>query len=243
MEDVKPSERVPSRRLWLTAGGGQQRGGGRQRGGRQQQQEWAEGGEEGGELQERGRGRRRYKVRRGGGRPAGWQHEDRGEAAGVGQGGEGQPEWGDLEAVIQPPRQQGGGGGGRRQRRPRAKRQRRDADMADADGGGQGWEVSASERAVPGMVAAALVGSQLGQRVAGPAALCMRHAQHATVTILLPLLSRAAAPPAGTALQDGGSEPQRFRRDEDDAPAADAAAPAAAGLAGPPREQVSYGDL
>lgn len=141
VEDVKPSERVPSRRLWLSAGGGQQRGGGRQRGGRrqQQQEQWQEGGEEGegGEYQERGRGRRRYKVRRGG-RPAGWQHDDRGEE---GEGGEGQgggQEWGDLDAVIQQQRQQGGegGGGGRRQRRPRNKRQRRDVDMADAEGGG-----------------------------------------------------------------------------------------------------------
>ncbi|PRW58378.1 splicing RNP complex component [Chlorella sorokiniana] len=177
VEDVKPSERVPSRRLWLSAGGGRQRGG-RQR--QQQQEEWQEeGGEEGGEYQERGRGRRRYKVRRGG-RPSGWQHDDRGEE---GQGGEGQgggQGWGDLDAVIQQQRQQGGeggGGGGRRQRRPRGKRQRRDVDMEDAEGGG---------------------------------------------------------------MPDYGNEPQRFRRDEDDEPAA-AAAPTA--LAGPPREQVDYTDL
>ena len=135
VEDVRPADRVPSRRLWLTAGGGA-RGGGQQapRGGRPRGGE-GEGGGEGEEgTAPRGRGRRRYKVRRGG-RPAGWQHDDRGEAE-EGAGGEGQQEWGDLEAVIQQQRRGSGGGGGRRGRGGGSgKRRRGDIDMADAEGG------------------------------------------------------------------------------------------------------------
>ncbi|KAI3433577.1 hypothetical protein D9Q98_003388 [Chlorella vulgaris] len=115
VEDVKPADRVPSRRLWIAAGGG---------GGQQQQrhQQQHDGGDD---QQQRRRRQPRYKAR-GGGRPAGWLHDDRGEAAGEAEGG-------------------GGGSGGpdaaaegrqRKQRRPRGKRQRRgegDVEMVDAD--------------------------------------------------------------------------------------------------------------
>ena len=237
---MKPSDRVPSRRLWLSAGGGQQRGGGRQRGGRQrqQQEEWQEGGEEGGEYQERGRGRRRYKVRRGGGRPAGWQHDDRGEEAQGGEGEGGGQEWGDLDAVIQQQRQAGGiaggAGGGRRQRRPRNKRQRRDVDMEDAEGGGM--------QVCVGVACCMLHCFWVGQGMPQEANAAGRLERPAQAR---PSLTSYQPFPIPTMpllpCQDDGSEPRRFRRDEDDEPAAAPAAPAA--LAGPPREQVDYTDL
>ncbi|EFN59407.1 hypothetical protein CHLNCDRAFT_137920 [Chlorella variabilis] len=164
VEDVRPADRVPSRRLWLTASGGS-RGGGQQQPRHQQQQGGGGGqGEEGEGHQQRGRGRRRYKPRTGG-RPAGWQHDDRGDGEG-----------GDVHMGQQ-----------RKARRPRNKWRRQggdvemeDADAYDGDGGGY---------------------------------------------------------------QDGGGTMTRFRAAADDERPALAAAAAAAAPAGPPREQVSYGDL
>lgn len=128
IQDVKPADRVPSRRLWLTAGGassGQQR---QRRGGGGQRQHGSGEGEEG-QLdgdQARGRGRRRYKVR-GVGRPAGWMHDDRAEEGGE-QAGEGAAGGSEGDAEMQRRR---------RQRRPRAKRRRQgDVDMVDAEDGG-----------------------------------------------------------------------------------------------------------
>ena len=124
VEDVRPADRVPSRRLWLTAGGGS-RGGGQQQPRHQQQQGGGGGqGEEGEGHQQRGRGRRRYKPRTGG-RPAGWQHDDRGDGEG-----------GDVDMGQQ-----------RKARRPRNKRWRQggDVEMEDADaydGDGGGYQVS-----------------------------------------------------------------------------------------------------
>ncbi|KAL4430928.1 hypothetical protein ABPG75_006184 [Micractinium tetrahymenae] len=169
VDDVKPADRVPSRRLWLTAGGGgqqrQRRGGGGQR----QHGDSEEGQQE--EGQARGRGRQRYKVRRGG-RPAGWMHDDRGEDA-ERQAGEGEVAGGEGDVDMQQRR---------RQRRPKNKRRRRgDIEMADAEGTGGDYAE--------------------------------------------------------------GSEPQRFRRDNDEDGRHVAQPAAVAGLAGPPREQVTYGDL
>ena len=142
VDDAKASDRVPSRRLWVSASGGA-RGGGQQRprGGQQQQQQQQQGYEEEdgeGGRQQRGRGNRRYKQRRGG-RPAGWQHDDRGAEEG-GEGGEGGAE-GDAEMTEQQRR---------RQRRPRTKRRRGgDVDMADAEGAGYGGEVRGGLQASP----------------------------------------------------------------------------------------------
>lgn len=138
IEDVKPADRVPSRRLWLTAGGG---GGGQQRqrrDGSGQRQHGGGGGEagQGDEEQARGRGRRRYKVKaavRGGGRPAGWMHDDRGEE---GQAGEVEGRGGEGDVEMQQRR---------RQRRPKNKRRRRgDVEMMDAEDGGGGVRPSAA---------------------------------------------------------------------------------------------------
>ncbi|KAL4426356.1 hypothetical protein ABPG77_004650 [Micractinium sp. CCAP 211/92] len=123
VEDVKPADRVPSRRLWLSAGGGGGGGQRQRRGGGGQRQHGGGSGGEGGQQegeQARGRGRKRYKVRAGG-RPAGWMHDDRAEEGGeAGSGGE------DMDMQQR-----------QRQRRPRNKRRRRgDVDMVDAEDGG-----------------------------------------------------------------------------------------------------------
>lgn len=243
---------MPSRRLWLTAGGG---GGGQQRqrrGGSGQRQHGGGGGEagQGDEEQARGRGRRRYKVKaavRGGGRPAGWMHDDRGEEgqAGEVEGGGGE---GDVEMQQR-----------RRQRRPKNKRRRRgDVEMMDAEDGGGGVRPGAAA-GLPctGCVRLAAMRVARMERVPHkrPALAACRSRRAATQSCCRassarpPCFQRAqpdlALCPAPQQEYAEGPEPQRFRRNDDDDDDGQRAARAAsaAGLAGPPREQVSYGDL